>query len=73
MYEEPDLVGYLVFSFVGCGYLVFLFRYLAPLFYFFSTFNSLASLSVKAAKELLKEGRKEMKIPFKFKLYFWVQ
>ena len=31
-----------------------------------------SSVSVKAAKELRKEGRKETKIPFKFQLYFWV-
>ena len=35
--------------------------------------NSLgSSLSMKTAKELLKEERKETKMPIKFQLYFWV-
>ena len=47
---------------------------LTPLFsFFFSPFNPFASfLSVKATKELLKEGKRETKIPFKFQLYFWI-
>ena len=57
-----------------CRLWVFEFRYLPPLISFlFSPFDLLASsVSVKATKELLKEGRKETKTPFKFQLYFWV-
>ncbi len=49
------------------------FWYLTSSVFFPTPFNLLiSSLSVKAAKELLKEGRKETKIPFKFQLHFWV-
>ena len=41
--------------------------------FFLTPLNSLASsLSMKAAKELVKEGKKETKISFKFQLYFSV-
>ena len=60
-----------VISFVWWVEVSFWFRYQTPLVFLFTPFNSLASsLSVKAAKELLKEGRKETEIPFKFQLYF---
>ena len=41
---------------------------LTPLVFLLTPFNLLvsSSVSVKAAKEFLKEGRKETKIPFKF-------
>ena len=56
------------FSSVVCWLL-----YLTPFVFFLPISNSLVScLSVKAAKEFLKERRKETKIPFKFQLYFGV-
>ena len=49
------------------------FWYLTSSVFFPTPFNSLiSSSSVKAAKELLKEGRKETRISFKFQLRFYV-
>ena len=49
-----------------------MFRYLTPLVFLSTPFNSLASfVSVDGCKrELLKERTKGIKIPFKFQLYF---
>ena len=56
------------FSFVGYWLL-----HPTPFVFFLPQSNSLVfSLSVEAAKELLKEEKKETKIPFKFQLYFGV-
>ena len=62
------------FCFLWLVIVGFGFWYLIPFIFFSISFNSLtSSLSVMAAKESLKEGKKETKMPFKFKFYFWIQ
>ena len=54
-------------------YIGFEFRYLTPLIFLSTPFISLvSSLLVKGAKKLQEEGRKEIKIPPNFQLYFLV-
>ena len=66
---KGDLVAYfLVFSFVGSGYLV-------PLFsFFFSPIKFVGVFFVgEGCKRMTEGGKKQTKITFRFQLYSWVQ
>ena len=67
--ELRDLVGYLVYTFVGCSYLGL--GYLTPFVFFSTSFNSLESFWSEKITERKKERKKETKIPSRFQLYFW--
>ena len=61
------------FSFVGCVLLWLPIVVVSDSnISFLISINLLASLSVKAAKVLRKEEKREMKIPSNSKLYFWI-